>query len=202
MTSRHGNTMDTEQVSVVIPAHLSHTGEAFRRDSPIDAPVAEIVRRLNHPAHGEDPFTVASCAHSTPEIVLADGRVLVVYADRAEADRAVPDGAVPDGAYPPPSQLTPLQALFKSAGVSYAVAASGCKPLADALRFAQHMETFAADQRRIHARNQTNVDNTERTRTGPEGGVASARERARAAQYTAQFIEDKLRFYDLFGKLG
>jgi hypothetical protein len=189
--------MDTIDVSVVIPANLSHTGATERRTKPIDGPVAEIVSRLNHPAHGDEPFTVASCAHGTPEIVLADGRVLVVYADRAQADRAVSGGA-----YPAPSQLTPLQALLKQAGVSYAVAELGCQPLVDALQFAQHMETYGADCRRRALQDQASVDESTRTRTGSEGGVASTRARAWAARDTADFIEDKLSFYNLAGKLG
>jgi hypothetical protein len=68
--------MSTEIVSVSIPASLSHTGTARRCDKPIDREVADLVRRLNHPANGDEPITAASCGgHDTapPTITLADG---------------------------------------------------------------------------------------------------------------------------------
>jgi len=40
---------------------VSVVTESGRRDAPVDVGVAEIVRRLNHPAHGDKQFTTGSC---------------------------------------------------------------------------------------------------------------------------------------------
>jgi hypothetical protein len=73
--------MSTENVSIVVPASLSHSGKSYRRDSQIDVEVADLVRRLNHPANGDEPVTSASCGgHGTApaSISLVDGCALVV----------------------------------------------------------------------------------------------------------------------------
>jgi hypothetical protein len=76
-------------VSVLIPARNSHTGTTYRRDIPIDPAVAEVVRRLNHPANGEEAITAAACSghgKTWPSIHLADGNVLLMLpAGAAEA---------------------------------------------------------------------------------------------------------------------
>jgi hypothetical protein len=72
--------MPSTVVSLVVPASLSHKGVAYRRDFPVDNEVADLVRRLNHPANGDEPITAASCGgHDTapPTITLADGGTLV-----------------------------------------------------------------------------------------------------------------------------
>lgn len=64
-------------VSVVTPADLSHTGKTRRSDKPIDACLAELVRRLN--ASSDEPMTIgACCGHGDGpgEILLQDGRSL------------------------------------------------------------------------------------------------------------------------------
>lgn len=82
--------MTTRQVSVLIPAHLSHTGET-RRDTKLietEHGIADIVERLNHPVFGDRPITTASCCgHGTtiPTITLSDGRVLAIAANEDEA---------------------------------------------------------------------------------------------------------------------
>lgn len=75
--------MDTKNVSVVIPSHLSHTGAVIRRTVSVPECLAEIVRRLNDPVHGDGAFTSgAAAAEGTPPVVaLADGRLLVVARD-------------------------------------------------------------------------------------------------------------------------
>ncbi len=70
----------TPDVSVLIPARNSHTGDTYRRDIPIDPSVAELVRRLNHPALGSDAFTTAACSghgETWPSVHLLDGDVLI-----------------------------------------------------------------------------------------------------------------------------
>lgn len=62
---------------VVIPAHLSHTGESRIAEKMIDRCIAPIVKALN--AGGIQ--TIASCCghgKTAGEIVLADGRKLLV----------------------------------------------------------------------------------------------------------------------------
>jgi hypothetical protein len=71
-------------VAVVIPADLSHTGEARVAVKPIDACIADIVRRLNAGAAGA--VTRGSCCghgKGTPEIELQDGRVIRVEGKRS-----------------------------------------------------------------------------------------------------------------------
>lgn len=80
---------ETTQVSVIIPASHSHTGQDRRDIKLIDAGVADIVGRLNDPRLGDAPFTCASCdGHGTGPayITLLDGRTLVVADDEDEVD--------------------------------------------------------------------------------------------------------------------
>jgi len=63
----------------MVPANLSHTGEARLKLAPIDACIADLVRRLN--AGATEPLTAgACCGHGDGpgEIALADGRKLTL----------------------------------------------------------------------------------------------------------------------------
>ncbi len=81
------------QVSVILPADLSHTGKSRRKIVGVDACLAEIVRRLNSPVFGEDPITEGCCCghgNAHGEILLVDGRRLEVHGgwlpDREEGE--------------------------------------------------------------------------------------------------------------------
>lgn len=85
------DTNEPKQVSVVVPARLSHTGYDYRREAPIDSGVAEIVRRLNHPVFGDEPVTCASCdghGQTWPSVHLETGDVLVQM-PAAEAEQVL-----------------------------------------------------------------------------------------------------------------
>lgn len=67
------------EVRVVVPADLSHTGRCYTKVVPIDACIADIVRRLN--AGAITAVTRGSCCghgKGGAEIQLADGRLLQV----------------------------------------------------------------------------------------------------------------------------
>lgn len=66
-------------VPVMIPADLSHTGESYIAIKPIDACLADVVRRLN--AGTTQPVTSGCCCghgKSRGTILLHDGRILTV----------------------------------------------------------------------------------------------------------------------------
>jgi hypothetical protein len=77
---------------VVVPADLSHTGEARVAAKPVDACIAPIVAALNAAAV---PTVGSCCGHgrTLPTIPLADGRVVVIFDDRDAAIAAAnPNG--------------------------------------------------------------------------------------------------------------
>lgn len=85
----HGNTVD---VNVMIPAELSHTGQARWAVKPIDQCLSDIVRALNLGI--TEPVTAGACCghgQGPGEILLCDGRVLVVRVEtgRNEASNVV-----------------------------------------------------------------------------------------------------------------
>ncbi len=66
-------------VALFIPADLSHTGADRYAIKPIDACIADIVRRLN--AGATEPVTRSSCCghgYGPGEIILADGRKMLI----------------------------------------------------------------------------------------------------------------------------
>ncbi len=66
-------------VSVVIPADLSYTGKVRRKTVPIDACIANVVRRLNSDV--DEPTTRSSCCGhelGNPEVVLADHTTIII----------------------------------------------------------------------------------------------------------------------------
>lgn len=76
-------------MEVTVPAHLSHTGQARRATKGIDACIAPIVKALNAAGirtagsccgHGRDPGN----------IILADGRELVILPGAEQADGGAP----------------------------------------------------------------------------------------------------------------
>ncbi len=72
-------------VAVVIPRGNSSTGKTRVAIKPVDACVADLVRRLN--AGATEPVTTASCCgHGNAEgcIILADGRRLIIRKDQAD----------------------------------------------------------------------------------------------------------------------
>lgn len=71
-------------VRVWVDASLSHTGEAYWRDFGIDACIADIVEALQ--AAGINMFS-SCCGHGKAdgEILLADGRILVIKHPEAAA---------------------------------------------------------------------------------------------------------------------
>lgn len=75
---------------VVIPASLSHTGEARVEAKPIDACIAPIVAALNAAAV---PTAGSCCGHgkTLPMIQLADGRCVVIFDSADAADAALAD---------------------------------------------------------------------------------------------------------------
>jgi hypothetical protein len=75
-------------MEVVIPAHLSHSGAAYRREIGIDACIAPIVRALND---GGVSTIQSCCGHGKAmgRIDLADGRVLIIANDEAQAAEAL-----------------------------------------------------------------------------------------------------------------
>jgi hypothetical protein len=74
MTCRHCGEPD-RIVRVLIPAHLSHTGEPHWKDCKIDSCIAGIVAALQR---GGINMTGSCCGHGEGqgEIHLADGRLL------------------------------------------------------------------------------------------------------------------------------
>lgn len=70
----HGTTVD---VTVTIPAELSHTGQARKKTCAIDACIAPLVAALEA---GGVLMRGSCCGHGVRagEILLADGRALVV----------------------------------------------------------------------------------------------------------------------------
>jgi hypothetical protein len=83
-------------VFVKVAAELSHTGEDRWQDFDIDACIAPLVSALQ--AGGIDMLG-SCCGHGKRpgEILLRDGRVLLVAADREEAERMVLSAARRDG---------------------------------------------------------------------------------------------------------
>ena len=75
----------TETVRVKIPADLSHTGEAYWKDTEIDTCIAPIVRALQEA--GID-MRASCCGHEQQpgRIDLQDGRILVIW-------RPMPEGS-------------------------------------------------------------------------------------------------------------
>lgn len=73
-------------VEVVVPAWVSHTGEAHRAVKPVDRCIAPLVRWLV--GHGV-PTAGSCCGHGRHlgSIVLADGRELVVNVTSMETRR-------------------------------------------------------------------------------------------------------------------
>ena len=72
----HGNSVDLE---LIVPAHLSHTGEARKKVVGIDACIAPMVVALNKAGF----VTIGSCCghgKGNGSILLADGRELVIKA--------------------------------------------------------------------------------------------------------------------------
>jgi hypothetical protein len=76
-------------MEVPIPAHLSHTGEARMAVKGIDACIAPIVAALNA---GGIATTGCCCGHGkrAGDILLLDGRTLLVLDFRPEPDEAGP----------------------------------------------------------------------------------------------------------------
>jgi len=71
---------DTTLLRVLIPAHLSHTGEARWDTKDIDSCIAPIVRALNDAG----VHTVASCCghgKRPGNIALGDGREIIIAPD-------------------------------------------------------------------------------------------------------------------------
>lgn len=66
-----------EEMTLTIPAHLSHSGKAYEKLVAVDACIAPIVRALNA---GGVPTVASCCGHGRGpgNITLDDGRELVV----------------------------------------------------------------------------------------------------------------------------
>lgn len=69
-----------EDIEVVIPAELSHTGNKRRKTVKVDACIASIVRALNE---GGVRTISSCCGHGerSGSILLLDGRELVIKSD-------------------------------------------------------------------------------------------------------------------------
>ena len=94
---------------VPIPAYLSHTGEFRWDDKGIDACIAPLVQALNNAGI----YTANSCCghgKHPGQIVLHDGRVLIVAESTDEATRII------DAAFPPPETLEEIDAYLREHG--------------------------------------------------------------------------------------
>lgn len=80
---KHG---DTVTLHVPIPAHLSATGKQCWKDKPIDRCISSLVSALNDSWKPELRTASSCCGHGKGpgEILLHDGRRLVIYAADAE----------------------------------------------------------------------------------------------------------------------
>jgi len=75
---------DIVAMGLTIPAHLSHTGKAYKKLVGIDRCMVSIVRCLND----NDLITVASCCghgNAPGNISLADGREIIIARSWEEA---------------------------------------------------------------------------------------------------------------------
>lgn len=77
-------------MQLLIPAHLSHRGEAYLRPVAVDACIAPIVKALND----HNMITDASCCGHGKQngvIALADGRQIEIYANLETWQKYHPD---------------------------------------------------------------------------------------------------------------
>jgi hypothetical protein len=67
-------------MSLIVPAHLSHTGKSHRKMVAVDECIFSIVKALNA---GGVPTEDSCCGHGKQlgSIILSDGRVLMIVPD-------------------------------------------------------------------------------------------------------------------------